>query len=162
MPDRSLHGIAIDRISGAVAGKALFEQEVIPVGVRFYGEATLHNYQAWQLGLLFTVFDELDQGFAQLGSSKSRGQGVVSVTPLSLVHEQRTGHARSPKAVGDLVDDATRRDYGLFAEHPLPAAPGAPRGLSSRFEVDPEHIGAWRNAGLHALGQLHGASQEAR
>lgn len=156
------HGIAINRISGAVAGTALFEQEVIPVGVRFHGEATLHNYQAWQLGLLLSVFDELDQGFAQLGSSKSRGQGVVSVTPLSFVHEQRTGTDPTPKAVGDLVDDDTRRDYGLFAEHPLPEALRSSRGLSSRFEIDPGQLGAWREAGLEALEQLHGVSREIR
>lgn len=153
------HGIMINRVSGAVDGKALFEQEVVPPGVRFHGEIAMQNYQAWQLGLLLSALEELDLGFAQLGSSKSRGLGVVKVSLRSLVHEQRAGTESSPRGVGDLVDDATRRDYGLFPEQPLPAATGMPRGLSRRFEVDASGVGQWRETGQGALDRLQASAQ---
>lgn len=151
------HGIMINRISGAVEGAALFEQEVVPAGVRFHGEISLQNYQAWQLGLLFAAFDELDQGFAQLGSSKSRGLGVVKVSLLSLIHEQRAGRENRPKALGDLVDERTRRDYGLFTEQSLPPAGGVARGLSQRFEVGGAGVRQWSEAGMRALHGLQSA-----
>lgn len=148
------HGIAINRVSGAVQGAALFEQEVVPAGVRFHGEIVLQNYQVWQLGLLFTALDDLDQGFAQLGSSKSRGLGVVSVKLLSLVHEQPMSHGDRPRPVGALVDDSTRRDYGLLPEPSLPPATGAVRGLSLRFEIAASEVEKWRAVASDALGRL--------
>lgn len=155
------HGIFIDRISGAVQGAALFEQEVVPVGVQFHGEIALQNYQAWQLGMVFSALDDLDQGFAQLGSSKSRGLGVVRVRLLSLTHEQRIGGGDRPRGIGDLVEESIHRHYGLFPEIPLPPAPPAMRGLSQRFEIDADHIGQWQSAGQRALGQLQASAEGA-
>ncbi|MCX4242502.1 type III CRISPR-associated RAMP protein Csx7 [Paraliomyxa miuraensis] len=156
------HGIAIDRISGAVKGAALFEQEVVPAGVRFHGEIVLQNYQAWQLGLVFSALDDLDRGFAQLGSSKSSGLGVVEVKPLSMVHEQAMGRDARPRGVGELVDDATGRAHGLLPERSLPPASAVTRGLSQRFEIAASEVARWRSVGQEALSTLKGIAREVR
>ncbi len=152
------HGVFIGRISGSAVG--LFDQEMIPAGVRFYGEVVLQNYQTWQLGLLLSGFDELSEGFAQLGSSKTRGLGVVRVDLSSLIHEQRLGSNPVPMGLGDLVDDSIKRAYGLFAEQPLPASEGTVRGLLRRFAIsDTGALARWRAAGDHALSQLDASAK---
>jgi CRISPR/Cas system CSM-associated protein Csm3 (group 7 of RAMP superfamily) len=155
------HGVFIGRISGSVE-VGPFDQEMVPAGTILHGEVALQNYQAWQLGLVCSAFDELTEGFAQLGSSKTRGLGVVRVDLQSLVHEQRIGARRKPLGAGDLVDDATRRAYGLFAESPLPESEGFTRGLSHRFEVEGQaSIARWAEAGIQALTALHSAARGA-
>jgi CRISPR-associated protein Csm3 len=149
------HGVLIGRMSGSVDGGALFDQEMVPAGVHFHGEIVLQNYQTWQLGLLCAAIDELTQGFAQLGSSKTRGLGVVRVEIDSLLHEQTSRSEDRPMGVGELVDEGTRRAYGLFDETRLPKATGSIHGLSRRFAAtEPGAITRWRNAGLQALADL--------
>ena len=143
-------GIAISRISGAVAGGALFDQEMVPAGVTFWGDIALENYQVWQLGLLMSAIDELDAGFAQLGSGKSKGLGVVRATVTSILHEQRAGAAR-PCGVGRLVAKEEAERYGLALEADLPASQPVRRGLVDRFAVHEASIGAWRDDALKAL-----------
>jgi len=149
------NGVFISRISGSVAGGGVFDQEMVPAGVFFYGEIALQNYQAWQLGLLMSGLQQLDDGFAQLGSSKSRGLGVVRVKLLRLVHEQRAGAQDGPVGVGALVDASTQRAYGLLAESGLPKTSHVPYGLSRRFEVDAgPPIERWKDSSMKALGGL--------
>jgi CRISPR-associated protein Csm3 len=147
-------GIAINRISGGVSRGKLFDQEVVPGGTPFWGEIALENYQAWQLGLLAMAFEELDEGLAQLGSSKSRGLGVVSLALESIVHEQAAHAGLRPSGVGAIFNEARRRDYGLLAESELPAAKGRPRGLFVRFSVAGDEAKGWLEAGLTALESL--------
>jgi CRISPR-associated protein Csm3 len=153
------NGVFISRISGSVA-VGPFDQEMIPAGTHFHGEVALQNYQVWQLGLLSSAFGELSDGFVQLGSSKTRGLGVVRIEFQSLIHEQRAGVERRPLGAGDLVDDGNRRAYGLFAERPLPPSEGTPRGLSRRFVADgPAETESWTTAGLGALSDLLSVAQ---
>jgi CRISPR-associated RAMP protein (TIGR02581 family) len=147
------NNVAIDRISGAVA-VGPFDQELVVPGVSFWGELSLENYQLWQLGLLVTAIDELNTGFAQLGSSKSRGLGVVRVHVEQLVHEQVRRGERGPCGVGDLADAGERQAYGLLDEVPLPAGEGQSRGLALRFEPSASDIDRWLEAGRNALGRL--------
>lgn len=144
------HGVAIDRIMGSVK-HGPFDMEVVPAGVSFWGDIALENYQAWQLGLVAAALDELDGGFAQLGSSKSRGLGVVQVNVERVVHEQPLRAGEAPLGVGEMVDEGTRRAYRLLADRPLPRAEGRPRGLSRRFEVDGAAAKAWLEEALGAL-----------
>jgi CRISPR-associated protein Csm3 len=148
------HGVAIDRITGAAQRKALFEQELVPAGVFFWGEIALENYQAWQLGLLAQAFDEMNHGVAQLGSSKSRGLGAARITVESIVHEQTAPGGKEPLGVGMLVEVDERVAYGLLSEQPLPPHPGEVRGLAMRFEVPAAPAQAWLDAGLRTLGGL--------
>ena len=71
-------GIAIDRLSGGVTGKALFDMEVAIQG-RFEATFTLVNFELWQVGLLALVLRDLDKGLLRLGFAKSRGLGQVSL-----------------------------------------------------------------------------------
>lgn len=79
-------GIALDRRKGSVA-HGPFEMEVLSGG-DFYGEVVARNYALWQLGLLFFVFERLDEGTLRLGFGKSRGLGRVRVTVERMLIEQ--------------------------------------------------------------------------
>lgn len=145
------HGVAIDRIMGSVRQGVLFEQELVPAGVWFWGEIALENYQVWQLGLLAQAFDAINLGMAQLGSSKSRGLGAARLAVRSLVHEQVAFGPDAPCGVGDLLTQTERDGYGLLAEAPLPRATGARRGLAWRFELGAPEAMSWLDAGRRAL-----------
>lgn len=151
-------GIMIGRIEGSVKGGALFEQEMVPAGVTFWGDIALENYQAWQLGLLLSTIQELDEGFAQLGSGKSKGLGVVRAKVLSVLHEQKAG-LRHPLGVGRLVpkEEATR--YDLKPEAEFPKIEGKPHGLMERFWVPSDNLGAWQEAALKGLSLLQGGTR---
>jgi CRISPR-associated protein Csm3 len=146
------HGVAIDRILGSVKGGQLFDQELVPAGVAFFGEIALENYQTWQLGLLGAAFDQLNSGIAQLGSSKSRGLGVVTATVEEIVHEQ-AGRAPQPCGVAALAGSEERDLYGLVPEAALPATAGVRRGLAMRF-VAGDQASTWLDAGRTALEAL--------
>ena len=148
--------MAIDRILGSVK-HGPFDQELVPAGVSFWGEIALENYQVWQLGLLVRALDEISEGFAQLGSSKSRGLGFARATVISIVHEQPLRAGERPAGVGTLVSEEERSAYGLLPEPAvqLPATMGEPRGLSRRFVTDdPPAIEIWIEAARQALGGL--------
>lgn len=150
------HGVAINRLTGAVQ-VGPFESEMVPPGVRFYGEIALENYQTWQLGVLAQAIDELHSGFAQLGSAKSRGFGVVQVTVEGLIHEQPLRVGEAPLGVGQILASAEEiARYGLLPESTLPEVPGAPHGLARRFEVAEGQTKAWLEAGLTGLLNLEG------
>ncbi|MGK4007821.1 CRISPR-associated RAMP protein Csx7 [Sorangium sp. So ce1036] len=151
------HGVAIDRILGSVKPGALFDQELVPAGVAFWGEIALENYQVWQLGLLVRALDEISEGFAQLGSSKSRGLGFARAEVISIVHEQPLRGGERPAGVGKLMSPEEHAAYGLLREPDvaLPALLGEPRGLSRRFATtDSPAIQAWIEAARQALGEM--------
>ena len=70
-------GVAIDRVSGAVAGGP-FSLEVVTEG-RFATQLSLHNFQLWQVGLLAIALRDLERGRVPIGFGKSRGLGRVTV-----------------------------------------------------------------------------------
>jgi CRISPR-associated protein Csm3 len=145
------HGVAIDRLLGSVK-HGPFDQELVPAGVAFFGEVALENYQVWQLGLLATAFDQLRDGIAQLGSSKSRGLGVVTATVEEMVHEQ-AGRDMQPRGVTALATPEERGAYGLLADAALPAAAGVRHGIATRFVIR-DQVPAWLTAGSQALEAL--------
>lgn len=148
------HGVAIDRVVGSVR-HGPFDQELVSVGISFWGEIALANYQVWQLGLVAQGIDQMTDGFAQLGSSKSRGLGVVRAEVQSILHEQAAHAADRPAGVGFLATREERDAYALLPEPELPAASAEPRGLSVRFFArGPASASAWLDAGRRALGGL--------
>lgn len=149
------HGVSIDRIFGSVK-HGPFDQEMVPAGVSFWGEIALENYQVWQLGLLAQAFDEVNTGFAQLGSTKSRGLGVATIELMSLVHEQRGLAESSAVGVGKLASAKENDDYGLFSDAALPESRHSEtRGIATRFTIQgTSDTQAWLAAGLQALGAL--------
>lgn len=112
------NGVSINRISGAVENGP-FEQEVVPVGASFWGEVALSNFQIWQLGLLALAFDELNDGFAQLGSTKSRGFGAVRVAVESILFHQAAGRPALAGVGALLQDRRILSAYGLFSDRSL-------------------------------------------
>lgn len=148
------HGVAIDRVTGSVK-HGPFDQELVPAGVSFWGEVALENYQVWQLGLLLQALEDITAGFAQLGSSKSRGLGVAHVHVTKILHEQPVRAGDVPRGAGDIADAAARRDYGLLQEAVLPQTRGERRGLHWRFAAaDPAGVDAWSAAARAALEAL--------
>jgi CRISPR-associated RAMP protein (TIGR02581 family) len=147
-------GVGINRVSGGVSRGKLFDQEIVPAGVTFAGDVALENYQVWQLGLLASAFAELNDGFAQLGSSKSRGLGVVKVSVNNLIHEQPMRAGARAVGVGRVYPAPRVDAYGLLREADLPEVAGKQHGLFRRFELDAEQAQAWLDAGLAALGAL--------
>jgi CRISPR/Cas system CSM-associated protein Csm3 (group 7 of RAMP superfamily) len=143
--------VAIDRILGSVK-HGPFDQELVPAGVTFFGDIALENYQVWQLGLFATAFDQLNHGIAQLGSSKSRGLGVVTAAVEQITHEQ-AGRGAQPCGVAALASLEERKEYGLLPETALPSSDGEPRGLATRFVVR-DQAAAWLAAGRSALEAL--------
>jgi CRISPR-associated RAMP protein (TIGR02581 family) len=73
-------GIQIDRESGTAKDKALFDYEIIPPGVKFYLEILVDNPQDYELGLLFTAFNSINDGFVLLGGNTSRGLGRFKIS----------------------------------------------------------------------------------
>lgn len=147
-------GVAINRVSGGVSRGKLFDQEVVPVGVTFSGDVALENYQVWQLGLLASAFAELNDGFAQLGSSKSRGLGVVQVKVDSMLHEQPLRAGERAAGVGRIFSPQRVDACGLLREADLPETAGKAHGLFRRFDLSAEQANAWLDAGLASLGAL--------
>ncbi len=134
------NGIAIDRVAGSVRRGVLYDLEMIPTGCSFYGDIALSNFQAWQLGLLAIALQDLDDGFVQLGSTKTRGFGVVRAKVEQIVIEQ-SGRASSPQGVARLIkaDEAAR--YKLLPEVDLlkpKAEEHRTRGFGQRFDFQGE------------------------
>ena len=108
------NGVGIDRLLGSVSGGALFDQEVV-VGGRFDGQVIFHNVQLYQLALLLLVIRDLDEGYAQVGSGTSRGNGWVTAAIRRLVIEARSdsGPVGKLPGLGKLAADL--QAYELFA-----------------------------------------------
>jgi len=147
-------GVFIGRLEGSVR-HGPFEQEMVPAGVRFFGDIALENYQFWQLGLLLSAIDELDAGFSQLGSGKSKGLGVVQARVVSLLHQQRAKQG-GPKGVAALVSKQDIDRYGLKPDGDFPnvADNHEQRGFLEQFSVSANHIEEWKSVALRSLAQL--------
>lgn len=70
------HGNAIERVTGAVKGKALFSIEVVEEG-RFEFEIRVTNFALYQLRLLIWIIEDIDDGRVTFGMGGSRGNGQM-------------------------------------------------------------------------------------
>lgn len=73
-------GVGIDRLTGGSSHSAKFELEVVSSGVSFATKVHLRNFEIWQLGMLFAVLQDMEDGLIRLGSGRSRGLGSVKAT----------------------------------------------------------------------------------
>lgn len=73
-------GVGIDRLMGGSSHTAKFELEVVSSGVSFQTKVHLRNFEVWQLGMLFAVLQDMEDGLIRLGSGRSRGLGSVQAT----------------------------------------------------------------------------------
>ncbi|HOT93413.1 MAG TPA: RAMP superfamily CRISPR-associated protein [Anaerolineae bacterium] len=116
-------GVAIDRVSGAVA-VGPFQLEVVTRGA-FETTLTLHNFQLWQVGLLAIALRDLGEQRVPLGFARSRGLGRVSVQYVALEiaypgqFVENDAHAFNRYVYG-VTAFTPAEEYGYFAETPLP------------------------------------------
>lgn len=73
-------GVGIDRLTGGSSHTAKFELEVVSSGVSFETKVHLRNFEIWQLGMLFAVLQDMEEGLIRLGSGRSRGLGSVEAS----------------------------------------------------------------------------------
>jgi CRISPR-associated RAMP protein (TIGR02581 family) len=73
-------GIAIDRLTGGTGGGAKFDLDVVTEGVTFTADIDLHNFEIWQLGMLFAVIQDMQDELIRIGSGRSRGLGKVQAS----------------------------------------------------------------------------------
>jgi len=116
-------GVAIDRISGAVA-VGPFQLEVVTRGV-FQARLTVRNFQLWQVGLLAVALRDMTDGRVPLGYGKSRGLGQVSLTyrKLQVSYPGQFGQTEGldfGTALYGVTAFGIKEDYGFFPEEPLP------------------------------------------
>jgi|GEM_PF-242138 len=71
--------VAIERDTETAKHQGKFDAEVVPVGTEFDIEIVAENPEDYELGLLFTGFDMLNNGEAMLGGLTSRGLGRVEI-----------------------------------------------------------------------------------
>ncbi len=118
-------GVAIDRISGAVAAGP-FNLEVVTQGT-FQVTLALRNFQLWQVGLLAVALRDLSQGRVPIGFGKSKGFGRVTLAHRRLevaypgrFSLQANGHDFGAELV-DLAafDFPGRADYRLVSPEPV-------------------------------------------
>jgi CRISPR/Cas system CSM-associated protein Csm3 (group 7 of RAMP superfamily) len=116
------NGVAIDRLLGSAASRALFDQEIVVQG-RFDGRIVLRNVQLYQLALVLLVLRDLDEGYVQLGSGTTRGNGWVRAEVRSLTIETRSGRGETGvlRGVGAMRPEGER--YGLFQGDSVPLPP---------------------------------------
>jgi CRISPR-associated RAMP protein (TIGR02581 family) len=117
------YGVAISRLSHAVA-QGPFEMEVAVSGA-FDGQVILENYELWQLGLLATAIESMNQGIIKVGFGKNRGLGQVNVTVKNAIVEEIAPIKADTtlRGLGDFVDDLERSKYGLSEPFALENVP---------------------------------------
>src|SRR6266568_1256257 len=84
-------GIAIDRLTGGVSGNAKFDLEVVTEGTTFTTDIHLRNFEIWQLGMLFVVFQDMQDELIRIGSGRSRGLGKVKASISELEEGSHQG-----------------------------------------------------------------------
>ena len=150
------NGVGIDRLLGSAATGALYDREVVVAG-RFDGQIVMRNVQLYQIALLLLALRDLDEGYLQIGSGTSRGQGRVGAEIRQLVIESRRGRSPEGKIAGygALIANAVeQKAYDLFPEDVVgrPEGLGEPRTqlLWDRLVVDTrEGIDALAEALVH-------------
>lgn len=78
--------VAIDRDRRTAAAHLLYDLEAVPPASAFDIEIRVENASTGELGLLFTVLDQLNDGGLRLGGRGSAGLGKVQVAPSQLIH----------------------------------------------------------------------------
>ncbi|WP_448516528.1 RAMP superfamily CRISPR-associated protein [Pseudothermotoga sp.] len=95
-------GIKINRSTGKVEGKALFEYE--SAFFPFYGTVVMKNPERWQVGLFFYALDAINSGLIRFGRSKSRGLGWVEAKVTKLDYFSLTGKLVFRKGASDFEE----------------------------------------------------------
>ena len=149
------YGVAISRLTHAVA-HGPFEMEVAVAGT-FEGHLVLENYEIWQLGLLASALEAMNQGLVKVGFGKNRGFGEVEVTVKEAQVDEAApaSDASVLRGLRAFVDDKDREAYGLAPPNMLRELP-EPKGYEDlgiyiRRIYDAE---TWQNIAQKAIAAL--------
>jgi CRISPR-associated protein Csm3 len=104
-------GVAIDRITGAVA-VGPFDLEVV-TDAQFEGRIVLRNFTVGQLGLLGAALLDIADGLVALGHAKSRGLGRVCIEFTRAEFRFCKPPNDAILGVGELADQQLKQKYGL-------------------------------------------------
>lgn len=110
-------GVAIDRITGAVA-VGPFDLEVV-TDARFEGRIVLRNFTIGQLGLLGAALLDIADGLVALGHAKSRGLGRVRIEFVRAQFRFAQEAHGAILGVGALAEKAVRKAYNIPEEDRL-------------------------------------------
>ncbi len=136
------NGVAIDRLLGSAHGGALYDQEVVVQG-RFDGRIVLRNFQLYQLALVLLVIRDLDDGYIQLGSGTTRGNGWVAAGIRRIVIETRRGRTSPGQLAGVGAIAKDHDGYHLFKHDQVQLPAGLqqhPRLVWDQLEVTTEQV----------------------
>jgi len=133
------YGVAISRLSHAVAQGGLFEMEVAVAG-RFAGRIILQNYELWQLGMLAVALDAANHGVLKFGFGKNRGYGEVRITIEEAGVEEALPGAEDGvlRGAAEFLPPEKRAAYGLRAPDRLTGLPQPVRTRDVGFAT--EHV----------------------
>lgn len=70
--------VAIDRFAGGV-GQGPYTEKLGPGKTQLKTTLTITNFALWHIGLLALVFQEINQGYVNIGAGTRKGQGQVRV-----------------------------------------------------------------------------------
>lgn len=107
----SRFGVAIDRITGAVA-VGPFDLEVV-TDARFEGRIVMRNFTIGQLGLLSASLLDIADGLVALGHSKSRGLGRVRIEFIRAQFRFSRETQGAIYGVGALAEETVRTSYNF-------------------------------------------------
>lgn len=107
------HGVAIDRITGAVA-HGPFQLETVTDGY-FDGTLVMRNFTLGQLGLVAAALLDMADGLVALGYGKSRGLGRVEIAWQKLSFRFCTDPGAGLAGVGALAGPNVREQFSLPA-----------------------------------------------
>lgn len=109
-------GIAIDRVSGGVAGTAKFDLEVMPADVTFETRLEIINFETWQLGWMAYLMRDLMEANLRVGTGTSRGlgriRGALDAVTLDYIGAP-DGIDTHILGLGALTTNEDRQAYGL-------------------------------------------------
>lgn len=75
--------VAIDRVTGAAKGGALYDMEYIE-DASFKETIRIQNFEKWQIKLLILLLNEMNEGYIALGGMTSKGFGKVLVSDIKV------------------------------------------------------------------------------
>ena len=149
------YGVAISRLTHAVA-HGPFEMEVAVAGT-FKGHLVLENYEIWQLGLLASALEAMNQGLVKVGFGKNRGFGEVEVKVKEVRVDETppVSDVSVLRGLADFVKEEQREAYGLFPPARLQELPEPAEtlnlGLYTRRIYDAEGWQAIARRAIEAL-----------
>lgn len=71
-------GVGIDRLTGGAKPGAKFDLATVTTDTTFSTMLHVRNFETWQLGLLFVIFQDMKDELISIGSGRSRGLGKVT------------------------------------------------------------------------------------